>query len=72
MKHYMLLGFPVVIMSCKCKSMDVYITIKAILYSFIDEDGNRYDGSTTLRVNGQNVLAINSPKVCVNASYNII
>ncbi|XP_065920449.1 leishmanolysin-like peptidase [Dysidea avara] len=30
---------------------------------FIDEDGNRYDGSTTLRVNGQNVLAINSPKV---------
>ena len=72
MKHYMLLDLLIAIMNCKCKSMDIYITIKAMLYSFIDEDGNRYDGSTTLRVNGQNVLAINSPKVCVNASYNII
>ncbi|XP_065920451.1 leishmanolysin-like peptidase isoform X2 [Dysidea avara] len=30
---------------------------------FIDENGNRYDGSTTLTINGADVLAINSSKV---------
>lgn len=31
--------------------------------SFIDENGDRYSALTTLTINGQNVLAINSPKV---------
>ena len=34
--------------------------------SFVDENGNRYDGTTTLRINGANVLAVNSPKVMIS------
>ena len=37
--------------------------------SFIDENGERYDALTTLRINGENVLALNSPKV-VNTIIN--
>ena len=35
----------------------------APICSFIDENGNEYNATTTLRINGSDVLAINSPKV---------
>jgi len=60
----MLLDLQTIIMSSKCVKYFVQL-YKAILYSFLDENGNRYDGSTTLTVNGENILAINSPRVCV-------
>ena len=40
--------------------------IVLVCYSFVDENGNRYSGLTTLRINGANVLAVNSPKVHID------
>ena len=38
--------------------------------SFVDENGNQYNGTTTLRINGTDVLAINSPKVMNDQTSN--
>ena len=35
------------------------------IYSFIDDNGERYNASTTLTINGTDVLAISSPKVLI-------
>ena len=36
--------------------------------SFVDEEGNQYNGTTYVTVNGATVLAVNSPKVFNTAS----
>ena len=41
------------------------------VYSFVDENNNKFNGATTVRINGVDVLAISSNKVMttVNAIY---
>lgn len=60
----MLLDLLIAVINCEYVKYGC-MTIKSIPCSFMNENGKRYDGSTTLRVNDQNVLAINSPRVCV-------
>ena len=43
-----------------------------MLYSFVDEDNNKFNGATTLIINGAEVLAINSPKVSITMKLFII
>ena len=45
------------------------VSITMFVCSFIDENGDRYNGTTTLRINGTDVLAINSPKVMNDKLY---
>ena len=63
MKCYMLLDLVVPTFNCKGSSITIAVTILQHVYSFIDENGNRYSALTTLRINGADVLAINSSKV---------
>ena len=39
------------------------VTYRACFCSFRDENGDRYSALTTLSINGEDVLAINSPRV---------
>ena len=41
-------------------------------YSFIDDNGERYNASTTVTINGADVLAINSPKVLITIFYSCL
>jgi len=61
MKHYMFLDLARNFLNSKQAAHGaVYFNI---VCSFVDGNGNIYDASTTLRINGADVLAINSSRV---------
>ena len=42
------------------------------MYSFIDENGDRYTAVTELTINGNTVYAVNSSKVTANYKANLL
>ena len=72
MKHYIALHL-LYLTSCSKQLIAFYLQMMTIVfvYSFVDENNNKFNGATTVRINGVDVLAISSNKVMttVNAIY---
>ena len=68
MKHYIALHL-LYLTSCSKQLKAFYLQMMDVvfIYSFVDENNNKFNGATTVRINGIDVLAINSNKVLTTA-----